>query len=83
MSMSERRNWFRAMSQCCLHDSHTSCTCAICPQVAFHDAEIALRWCLIIQDALMWQDWPESILKFEKFREEHNERGETVFRGPR
>lgn len=43
----------------------------------------AVKWCLVIQDALMWQDWPEALLKIDKAKEERDDRGDIVFRGPR
>jgi hypothetical protein len=36
-----------------------------------------------MQEALLWQDWPDSVLKYERFREERDESGALVFRGPR
>ena len=31
----------------------------------------------------MYADWPDGILKYEKFRAEHGPGGDLVFRGPR
>ncbi|GFH21557.1 guanylate cyclase domain-containing protein, partial [Haematococcus lacustris] len=51
--------------------------------LAFTTKLDALKFCLVLQEALIWQDWPESVLKYEKFREVRDEVGNVLFRGPR
>lgn len=51
--------------------------------VVFHDSEAALKWCLIIQEVLLYQDWPEAVLSYPKFKEEFGEDDMLLFRGPR
>ncbi len=55
----------------------------VCVCVCVCMVQDAAKWCLIIQDALMWQDWPEWMLKQDKAKEERDETGNVVFRGPR
>ncbi|GIL61956.1 hypothetical protein Vafri_16318 [Volvox africanus] len=49
--------------------------------VAFASPEAALEWALLLQEVLMYADWPESALKY--WRDEYDDRGRLVFRGPR
>jgi len=51
--------------------------------VAFPTAQSALSWCLVTQEALMYANWPEAVLKHDKFREERAVDGALLFRGPR
>ena len=48
-----------------------------------HRLQEALRWCLVLQEALLWQEWPGSVVMHDKFREERDEHGGLLFRGPR
>ena len=36
-----------------------------------------------MQEAMMYAEWPENILKYEKFKVEHGSTGQLLFRGPR
>jgi len=45
--------------------------------------QVALAWCLVLQEAMMWQAWPNVALKYHPFREERDATGQFVFRGPR
>ncbi|KXZ47811.1 hypothetical protein GPECTOR_32g423 [Gonium pectorale] len=49
--------------------------------VAFATPQAAVEWSLLLQDVLMYAEWPEPALKF--WREEYDEQGRMVFRGPR
>ena len=43
----------------------------------------ALEWCLVVQEALMWQKWPENLLNYPAFGVALDDRAEVMFRGPR
>jgi hypothetical protein len=49
--------------------------------------QVAAAWCLLVQDLLMWQDWPSQLLSLPQFREEWSGggrgSGNLLFRGPR
>ncbi|GLI65643.1 hypothetical protein VaNZ11_009242 [Volvox africanus] len=49
--------------------------------VAFATPQAALEWALLLQEVLMYANWPESALKH--WRDEYDDRGRLVFRGPR
>eukprot|EP00879_Flechtneria_rotunda_P013105 GHRR01013688.1.p1 GENE.GHRR01013688.1~~GHRR01013688.1.p1 ORF type:complete len:421 (+),score=166.22 GHRR01013688.1:1285-2547(+) len=52
--------------------------------IAFEEPHRALQWCLAVQEALMYVDWPEHILSHPGFEEVLNpETGLPTFRGPR
>jgi class 3 adenylate cyclase len=52
--------------------------------LAFRDAEGALQWCLLVQEALMYAPWPAALLALLEFGEQHTRDGGTLlFRGPR
>jgi hypothetical protein len=43
----------------------------------------ALEWCLVVQEALMWQRWSSTVLSYPAFAEVLDAQHEVVFRGPR
>ena len=47
----------------------------------FNCPEAALLWCIVVQECLMYVDWPMSSLRH--WGTEWNAEGRTVFRGPR
>lgn len=51
-----------------------------CPAAA---PQCAVEWALLLQDMLLYCDWPESALKYAPWREEYDDMGVLVFRGPR
>ncbi|WIA21437.1 hypothetical protein OEZ85_000648 [Tetradesmus obliquus] len=52
--------------------------------VAFEQADLAARWCLLVQEALMYVDWPEHVLAHPGFGEVADPAsGALLFRGPR
>ncbi|WIA41730.1 hypothetical protein OEZ86_009073 [Tetradesmus obliquus] len=52
--------------------------------VAFEQADLAARWCLLVQEALMYIDWPEHVLAHPGFGEVADPAsGALLFRGPR
>eukprot|EP00200_Dunaliella_tertiolecta_P019164 CAMPEP_0202400750 /NCGR_PEP_ID=MMETSP1128-20130828/2982_1 /ASSEMBLY_ACC=CAM_ASM_000463 /TAXON_ID=3047 /ORGANISM="Dunaliella tertiolecta, Strain CCMP1320" /LENGTH=1520 /DNA_ID=CAMNT_0049004399 /DNA_START=82 /DNA_END=4641 /DNA_ORIENTATION=- len=51
--------------------------------VAFEKPQVALEWCLCVQECLLWQDWSPVVLKYDRFKEEKSKSGKLVFRGPR
>lgn len=36
-----------------------------------------------MQESMMYVDWPEAVLSYDKFRAEYGQNGELLFRGPR
>lgn len=52
--------------------------------VAFESPVRAVQWCLLVQDALMYEDWPDQVLRLPGFHEERDPAsGQLLFRGPR
>lgn len=51
--------------------------------VAFASPATAVAWCLVMQEALMYAEWPDAALRFDKFRTVHDDDGTLLFRGPR
>ncbi|KAF5835292.1 hypothetical protein DUNSADRAFT_7617 [Dunaliella salina] len=51
--------------------------------VAFEKPQVALEWCLCVQECLLWQDWSPVVLKYDRFKEEKSTSGRLLFRGPR
>eukprot|EP00775_Hariotina_reticulata_P008470 gene8470-8653_t len=52
--------------------------------VAFHDAQDALEWALVVQELLVWQSWSQKLLAQAPFLEVVDEATELpLFRGPR
>ena len=49
--------------------------------LAFNSPCAALAWCLVMQEAAMYADWPETALQY--FKEETASRKKILFRGPR
>lgn len=57
------------------------------PGCALVALQLAAAWCLLVQDLLMWQDWPGQLLSLPQFKEEWSGgvrgSGQLLFRGPR
>ncbi|GAX78738.1 hypothetical protein CEUSTIGMA_g6175.t1 [Chlamydomonas eustigma] len=49
--------------------------------LAFKHLEDALHWCMLVQECILYADWPLSALKFWPI--ERDNHGQAIFRGPR
>ena len=52
-----------------------------CPTCA--RAQAAVAWCLVMQEATMYADWPDFVVRYERFRAVLGPDRELLFRGPR
>eukprot|EP00877_Chromochloris_zofingiensis_P010007 jgi/Chrzof1/525/Cz01g19010.t1 len=51
--------------------------------VVFSTPYAALEWCLLVQEASMYVQWPAALLSQKPFAAEYDAAGDLVFRGPR
>jgi len=42
-----------------------------------------VAWCLVMQEAMMFANWPIEVLQYDRFRIEKSASGALLFRGPR
>eukprot|EP00882_Tetradesmus_deserticola_P025795 GHRQ01028364.1.p1 GENE.GHRQ01028364.1~~GHRQ01028364.1.p1 ORF type:complete len:205 (+),score=78.57 GHRQ01028364.1:86-700(+) len=51
--------------------------------VAFSSADVAIEWCLMVQQVLRDMSWPASVLELPTCEEERDMHGNVMFCGPR
>ena len=55
---------------------------AECFMVAFSSPVDAIKWCHVVQEALLVANWPERLLSIDKCSERMSRDGRIIFRGP-
>lgn len=50
--------------------------------VAFSNARDAIRWCHVVQEALLVAPWPDRLLSYTKCSKRTSADGRIMFRGP-